>query len=559
MGLTKAYDTNHDSNLELIFYVNNSKYFVADYEYASFNQYLFADTLKQGKWWLQWAFGDFNNNTYTDMLISGPSIDTINIYESSSYNTYPKNYVTRLKTNLPPGFTCLYYYVDLDRDGLTDILTYSDSNDTLSVYENTTGNNYALAFQQLVVPYSAAFAFAIGDADMDNKTEFITGGTSGRILIYKCFGNNDYQIIWMDTTRISRAAYDPVFVPDMDGDSLPEFIMGCFHVNSSGKYTAVWKYYEADTTNANNYNLIFVDSLNTNEYSDYTAVSSCGDIDGDGITEAVLATQNNWVIYKATGDNQFQRIYKAYATVNGRNNTSLCVADMNGNGYAEVIEGGVFTSTTSETKIWEIMGEVTFDSLRLTQLDSCIQVKWATSKQFASYGFNLWRAVGADSNYSIIHETNDTIRLDTALLNYTFNDSNVTTGLTYYYKVQAKALNDSSLFFGPVNVLYTGISGKPWEPVITYSYKLGQNAPNPFKQLTTINYQLPKAGQVSLKIYNIAGQVVKTLTDGVQGPGAYNVKWNGMDQNNQKVSNGIYFYKLVTGDKQAIKKMIILK
>jgi hypothetical protein len=209
--------------------------------------------------------------------------------------------------------------------------------------------------------------------------------------------------------------------------------------------------------------------------------------------------------------------------------------------------------------IWEIMGEITWDSLTAINKDSCIQVKWCTTKQFANYGFNLWRAVGADSNYTIIHNTNDTVRLDTLLLSYSFNDSAVTSGTTYYYKVQAKALNDSSLFFGPVNVLYTGVSGQPREPIIAYSFKLGQNAPNPFKQQTTINYQLPKAGKVSLKIYNIAGQVVKTLMDGVQGPGAYNVKWDGRDDNKRKISNGIYFYKLQAGKDGNIKKMVIIK
>ena len=89
--------------------------------------------------------------------------------------------------------------------------------------------------------------------------------------------------------------------------------------------------------------------------------------------------------------------------------------------------------------------------------------------------------------------------------------------------------------------------------------KLYQNIPNPFDKQTTISYQLPKAGWVRLDIYNIAGQLVKTLANLVQPAGSYAVKWDGRDNKNRQVSAGVYIYHLTAGDKTQSRKMVVIK
>lgn len=91
------------------------------------------------------------------------------------------------------------------------------------------------------------------------------------------------------------------------------------------------------------------------------------------------------------------------------------------------------------------------------------------------------------------------------------------------------------------------------------SYTLDQNYPNPFNASTLIRYQLPKAGRVSLKIYNIRGQEVKTLVDKSQAPGHYSVVWNGKNRFGQPVSSGIYFYRFQSPKFTTSKKMILIK
>jgi len=76
---------------------------------------------------------------------------------------------------------------------------------------------------------------------------------------------------------------------------------------------------------------------------------------------------------------------------------------------------------------------------------------------------------------------------------------------------------------------------------------------------TQISYQLPKAGAVTLKVYNIRGQLVRTLVDEHEPAGHHSAIWNGMDDADQVVSSGVYFYRLETGGFVSTKKMVLLK
>ncbi len=88
---------------------------------------------------------------------------------------------------------------------------------------------------------------------------------------------------------------------------------------------------------------------------------------------------------------------------------------------------------------------------------------------------------------------------------------------------------------------------------------LNQNAPNPFRGRTTIAFGLPKAADVSLVVYNAAGQKVRTLVSGHKEAGTYTVTWDGRNDAGQPVSAGAYFYKFQAGEYQSLKKMLLLK
>jgi hypothetical protein len=91
--------------------------------------------------------------------------------------------------------------------------------------------------------------------------------------------------------------------------------------------------------------------------------------------------------------------------------------------------------------------------------------------------------------------------------------------------------------------------------------RLDNNYPNPFNPTTTITYSIKDQGHVSLKVYNAAGQLVRTLVDEMKTPqeAGFTVTWNGLNNAGSQVASGVYFYKLTTGNFTQTKKMVLLK
>src|SRR5690554_1429227 len=88
---------------------------------------------------------------------------------------------------------------------------------------------------------------------------------------------------------------------------------------------------------------------------------------------------------------------------------------------------------------------------------------------------------------------------------------------------------------------------------------LHANYPNPFNPETTISYSVEKAGNVTIEVYNMLGQKVKTLVNDTQTPGNHTVVWNGTDNNGKSVSSGVYFYRMKNGTYSKTNKMILMK
>jgi spore coat protein CotH len=94
----------------------------------------------------------------------------------------------------------------------------------------------------------------------------------------------------------------------------------------------------------------------------------------------------------------------------------------------------------------------------------------------------------------------------------------------------------------------------------SFNFELNQNYPNPFNPESKINYYLPKKSQVNINIYNMLGQLVRTLVNNVnQNAGSYSVSWDGKDLTGVTAPAGIYFYRLETPDFVRTKKMIMIK
>jgi subtilisin family serine protease len=90
-------------------------------------------------------------------------------------------------------------------------------------------------------------------------------------------------------------------------------------------------------------------------------------------------------------------------------------------------------------------------------------------------------------------------------------------------------------------------------------FSMSQNAPNPFGRSTGITYALPRDSYVLLRVYNVAGRLVRTLVDGEQPAGTWSVAWDGADDEGHGVSAGVYFYRFEAGGKTIAKRMVLIQ
>jgi len=133
------------------------------------------------------------------------------------------------------------------------------------------------------------------------------------------------------------------------------------------------------------------------------------------------------------------------------------------------------------------------------------------------------------------------------------------TGLVYgvdYVAGVSAVYDDGVSVIVEVPFTFNGTEG---DEIVIVATKLHGNYPNPFNPVTNIAYSIKTAGKVTLEVYNIKGQLVKTLVNEVMETGDHTAIWNGKDNTGKSVSSGVYFYKMKAGNYTATNKMILMK
>ena len=106
-----------------------------------------------------------------------------------------------------------------------------------------------------------------------------------------------------------------------------------------------------------------------------------------------------------------------------------------------------------------------------------------------------------------------------------------------------------------VNALYMGVDGN----TLPDEFTLYDNYPNPFNPRTNINYDIPEATDVTLDVYNLMGQRVRTLVSRHHEPGRYSVSWDATNDFGSPIASGMYIFKIHAKDFVSIKKMLLMK
>jgi hypothetical protein len=207
--------------------------------------------------------------------------------------------------------------------------------------------------------------------------------------------------------------------------------------------------------------------------------------------------------------------------------------------------GSLVSNGDFNAEPWEGM-LVEFDTVEVTNLNPTYQV-------FTEYnvddktgeitvlrdGKNTYSTVEGDTIYpgTTILKTGDKFAGLRGILHYSYNR----------YKVAPRTNADYGTYL-PLSV------GEETFKPLPAVYELSNNYPNPFNPKTVIEYGLPRADFVTLKVYNILGQEVATLKNEIQKAGRYHVTFDG-----SKLSSGIYFYRLQTSNFNQVKKMMLVK
>lgn len=100
---------------------------------------------------------------------------------------------------------------------------------------------------------------------------------------------------------------------------------------------------------------------------------------------------------------------------------------------------------------------------------------------------------------------------------------------------------------------------EPISNAVPATFELGQNYPNPFNPETTIEFSLTTPGTMTLSVYTLTGQLVRTLVNDNQPAGFYRIAFDGRDDAGRPLPSGVYLYKLKSGDHVATKKMLLMK
>ncbi|HSW53723.1 MAG TPA: T9SS type A sorting domain-containing protein [Ignavibacteriaceae bacterium] len=210
--------------------------------------------------------------------------------------------------------------------------------------------------------------------------------------------------------------------------------------------------------------------------------------------------------------------------------------------------GGSFFSSRA------LVGEVHYDAVvpvelvsftaSVTQLnnENAVELSWMTATELNNSGFNVERKT-KDTDWENISFV-DGHGTTTEAQSYSFIDRGLSAG-SYSYRLKQVDFDGSFTYHMLSETMEIGT---------IKTFALEQNYPNPFNPATTISYQLPTEGQVSIKVFDMLGNEVATLVNEIKTAGEHQVEFNA-----GAIASGIYFYRLQAGSFVETKRMMLMK
>ncbi len=487
------------------------------------------------------TWGDYDNDGDPDLFVTNREGQNNSLYRNEGNGAFTK--ITSGKIVNDGGNSNSSSWVDIDNDNNLDLFVVNFNEANFLYMNNGDGSFTKIETGVIVTEVTFSICGIWGDYDNDNDPDlFIANAGSRNNSLYR--NDNGGQFVKITTGAIVN-----------DGGSA----IGC----SWGDYNND-SYLDLFVTNFLNQNNFLYRNNGDGTFTKITSgaiVSDGGnsvgstwsDFDNDGDVDLFVGNdgQNNF-LYSNNGNGQFTRITSGDIVNTGGSSFGLSSGDFDDDGNPDVF----VANRAGETNFLFVNDGngnnwLNVKCIGVVSNTSAIGVKVSIMATINDTLVWQTREISAQTGYN-----SETLRAHFGLGDATLIDS-----LRVIWPSGTIDVFEGFLPNKSVSIIEGGeITGiEKTDRVVLESFILSQNYPNPFNPQTTIEYILTSPSHVVLKIYNLRGQVIKTLVNEPQGTGMQTATWTGENGQGQKVSSGVYIYQIKIGDFITRKKMLLIK
>jgi hypothetical protein len=373
-------------------------------------------------------------------------------------------------------------------------------------------------------------------------------------------------VTWSDATADDGDVFANRVRPDgtvLDGSGIPI----CVQPYEQGA--------QGTAFDGTNYFVVWYDRRNGNDTDVYGArVDTAGAVldangfvisgaVGDQFSPAVVFDGTTYVVVweDARSSYEFRDIYGARVYPSGAvidtagfaistaNDSQECPALAHGPGRAVLIGYDSFLplpfgSMRVMGNFWPGPTPVTFLACRAEVGGGAVTLSWQVACDVPASSFVVERSGSADGDYAALD-----VEVTRSNTWFSCVDSDVLPGATYWYRVSLVGVSGRETY-GPVEVRVGQVPA---------AYVLYQSYPNPFNPTCVIRFDLPRSGNVTLRVFDAAGRVVRTVVDRWMESGTHAEVWDGKSDRAVDMPSGVYFYELTTPDFRSTRKAVMLR
>ncbi|MGD8781294.1 MAG: T9SS type A sorting domain-containing protein [Ignavibacteria bacterium] len=378
------------------------------------------------------------------------------------------------------------------------------------------------------------------DIDADNADAIITGTAKGFEL-----------------------GYSVSYAGDVNGDTKDDIIIGAPEYSSStGRVFIFYGGSLSGSIRSSTANVIMSGEIEGDYFG--CSVSYAGNVNGDSYDDVIIGSpgydskKGRVYIFYGGSLSSYTNAASANIIMTGEQEydefgySVSYAGDVNNDGYDDVVMGAPICTSNGSCEVYIYSDDaapmpVELASFTAALSDERVVLKWQTVTEVNNYGFEIERNMspleggteGGWSKLSFVQGNGNS----NSPKSYSYTDI-PTGGTTFKYRLKQIDFDGAYEYSDEVEITLDGIT----------EFSLDQNYPNPFNPTTTISYQIPETGDVSLKIYDVLGREVMTLINETQASGVYSVEFNA-----SKLASGVYIYRLKCNDFLQTKKLLLLK